>query len=63
MAPKYKSYEFIAIDLVYINRDAVTLKLVHASIPDLGTWVQEQIKSVVGQPNFIGVHTYSITLQ
>lgn len=59
--PKAKPWEMVAVDLVYRDKDPVTVVVLSRDYPDLEGWIRANIK----HPNsgeHVFVYTYDVTL-
>jgi len=63
MALKYQPWEFLAIDLVYLDKDPVTVALVPRTTVDVYQWLQEHLKPATQPHRHVGVYAYPVTLQ
>jgi len=62
MVAKAKPWEAIAVDLVYRDKDPVTVAVLPRDYPDLSEWLSANIKRPIpGEHCF--VYTYDVTLQ
>jgi hypothetical protein len=62
MKAKFQPWEFLAIDLIYIDKDPVTIALIPRGTPDLSKWMEDNIRPPVGPSQHIGVYAWPITL-
>lgn len=59
---KYKSYEYLAIDILYNDKDAETVAVLPRDYPDVHDWIRKNIEHPkVNEHCF--VYTYPVTLQ
>jgi hypothetical protein len=56
---KYKHWEMIAVDLIYMDKEPVTLAVLPRDT-ELGAWMDANIKRSPGEHRF--VYTYNITV-
>lgn len=62
MTTKAKPWEFVAVDLIYRDKEPVTIALLPADYPDLEGWMHQHVKRPLpGEPLFFG-YTYYVTL-
>jgi len=47
MKDKFQPWEMLAIELVYIDKDPVTIALIPRGTPDLPKWIEEHVKPSV----------------
>jgi hypothetical protein len=61
MTTTARSWEFIAIDLVYRDKDPVTVAILPRNYPDLSAWLTQNVeRPKIGEHVF--VYTYDVTL-
>jgi len=62
MKDKFQPWEMLAIELVYIDKDPVTIALIPRGTPDLPKWIEEHVKPSVYTSQHIGVYAWAATL-
>jgi hypothetical protein len=62
MEAKYKPWEYLAIELLYINKDPVTIAVISRNEPNVMEWLQKHLKTIGIAPTHIGVWAVPVTL-
>lgn len=59
---KAQPWEYLAIDLIYLNKEPVTIALVHRDTRNMDAWIKEHVKPTDKPLTHIGVYAWPVTL-